>query len=192
MQACKCRHSTEHAFKPVGHAYGQVKCICLVLFTIHSFTENHDVNATCHLDFASVLLHLLKQMQKFQNSESVIELDHLVLWGQCSESKTKYTENTAGIILLSDKQIIMLKKYPVVQTWCSGMHILVLLLSRKYFCALFLSLSALLSSELWDAQRLSTNFIIISEILELTSTMSGRSSAFGVKHLIESQRERVL
>lgn len=67
-----------------------------------------------------------------------------------------------------------------------GQFILLLCLSRKYFCARFLSLSARLSRAFWQAERPSISLIMRSEILELTATMSGRWSASGLRHLTGS------
>lgn len=86
-----------------------------------------------------------------------------------------------------------LQQYPVQETvvvvvvffvfFCTSGGQLVLCHSRKYLCARFLSLSARLSRERWRAQRPSMSSIMRSEILALTATMSGRSSASGLRHL---------
>lgn len=58
-----------------------------------------------------------------------------------------------------------------------------LLASIKYLCVRLRSLSSFFSRASWDVDKLSKYFIITSEIMELTSTMSGRASASGVRQL---------
>ena len=59
------------------------------------------------------------------------------------------------------------------------------LASIKYLCVRLRSRSSFFSKASWDADKLSTYFIMTSDIMELTSTISGRVSASGVRHLRE-------
>lgn len=53
----------------------------------------------------------------------------------------------------------------------------------KYFWVRLLSRSSFFSNMRWEVDKTSRYFIITSDSSELTSTMSGRASASGVKHL---------
>lgn len=57
------------------------------------------------------------------------------------------------------------------------------LASMKYLCVRLRSRSSFLSKASWDVDKLSKYFIMTSDIMELTSTISGRASASGVRHL---------
>lgn len=57
------------------------------------------------------------------------------------------------------------------------------LASMKYLWVRLLSRSSFFSNMRWEADKTSRYFIITSDSSELTSTMSGRASASGVKHL---------
>lgn len=70
----------------------------------------------CHLGFVFVLLHLLKQMQKFPNSDSVIQLD---LWGRCSELKTKYTKYSGCVSFKSQTQVYLLTEQFIIMKNCA-------------------------------------------------------------------------
>lgn len=61
------------------------------------------------------------------------------------------------------------------------------LASIKYLCVRFRSRSSFFSKASWDVDKLSKYFIMTSDIIELTSTISGRASASGVRHLREDK-----
>jgi hypothetical protein len=66
-----------------------------------------------------------------------------------------------------------------------------LLASIKYLCVRFRSRSSFFSKASWDVDMVSKYFIMTSDIMELTSIMSGRASASGVRHLREDRLVRV-
>lgn len=75
-------------------------------------------------------------------------------------------------------------------TWDSGAsswwHVTAFrLASIKYLCVRLRSRSSFFSKASWDVDKLSKYFIMTSDIMELTSTISGRASASGVRHLRE-------
>lgn len=61
------------------------------------------------------------------------------------------------------------------------------LASIKYLCVRLRSRSSFFSKASWDVDKLSKYFIMTSDIMELTSTISGRASASGVRHLREDE-----